>query len=433
VLIVQGARKTENAQRMALMGWLAASLFYFYQYLLRSAPSVMMPQLGDTFALTAVQLASLVGFFNFGYAPFSLVAGVTIDRAGPRTILAVAAAMVGIGALLFSLGDPGMARAGRFLQGAGGVFSFVGAVYIAAHYFPASLGATLVGITQMFGMAGGSAGQFLVGMAITGGLTWNEFWAAASVAGIGIAGLLFAFVPGSPSTQTATPRKGQALAALMTVARNPQSILCGVIAGLLFIPTTVFDMVWGVRFLQESHNVSYAAAVMRTASVPLGWIIGCPLLGVLSDRIGLRKPAMIGGAALLLVSLFLILWSPASLFPPFSLGLLAGIGSGAAMIPYTVIKEVNRPEHSGTTAGVLNFINFSISALLGPVFAAALMRASGGGVPTHAHYQAAFAPILYGVMTAMILVFLLKETGPRRRAEITPDVPSSPPGFSKGA
>lgn len=26
------------------------------------------------------------------------------------------------------------------------------------------------------------------------------------------------------------------------VFRNPQSILCGIIAGLLFIPTTIFDI-----------------------------------------------------------------------------------------------------------------------------------------------------------------------------------------------
>ena len=66
----------------------------------------------------------------------------------------------------------------------------------------------------------------------------------------------------------------------------------------------------------------------------------------------------------------LILYGPPGLFPPFSLGLVAGIASGAAMLPYTVIKEANRPEHSGTATGVINFINFSLSALLGPVFGA---------------------------------------------------------------
>ena len=51
------------------------------------------------------------------------------------------------------------------------------------------------------------------------------------------------------------------------------------IAGLLFIPTTIFDMIWGVRYLQEAHGFEYADAVLRSAAVPFGWIIGCPLLG----------------------------------------------------------------------------------------------------------------------------------------------------------
>ena len=54
--------------------------------------------------------------------------------------------------------------------------------------------------------------------------------------------------------------------------------------------------------------------------------------------------------------------------PPYVLGLVAGIASGAAMLPYTVIKEANPPEVSGTATGVVNFLNFTFSALLGPVF-----------------------------------------------------------------
>ena len=96
-----------------------------------------------------------------------------MDQLGPRKVVPLGAALVGIGALLFATGDPSLASVGRFLQGAGGVFALIGAVYIATTYFPASRAATLIGVTQMFGMAGGSAGQFLVGPAIAGGLSWS--------------------------------------------------------------------------------------------------------------------------------------------------------------------------------------------------------------------------------------------------------------------
>ena len=153
-----------SATRTAAIAWLIAAVYYFYQYMLRSAPAVMMPQLSSAFGLTAAGVASLAGLFYFGYSPFSLVAGAAMDRVGPRRVVPIGAAAVGLGALLFASGDATVASIGRFLQGAGGVFALVGAAYIAMTNFPASRAATLIGATQMFGMAGGSAGQFVVAM-----------------------------------------------------------------------------------------------------------------------------------------------------------------------------------------------------------------------------------------------------------------------------
>ena len=101
------------------------------------------------------------------------------------------------------------------------------------------------------------------------------------------------------------------------------------------------------------------------------------------------------------------------MLPPYVLGLVAGLASGAAMLPYTVIKEANPPEMSGTATGVINFVNFTFSALLGPVFGRMLMRVAGGAAEMDlGHYQAAFQPMLYGVGLAIVLTLLLKETGP---------------------
>jgi MFS family permease len=222
------------------------AVYYFYQYTLRSAPAVMMPQLSAAFGLTAAGVASMAGLFYYGYSPFSLVAGVAMDRIGPRRVVPIGAAAVGIGALMFASGNTALANAGRLLQGAGGVFALVGAAYIATTNFPASRAATLIGATQMFGMAGGSAGQFVVGPLIAAGVAWNVFWAGMGVLGLVIAAMLYLLLPPPDPAAATRSAKSGAMRAFGVVFRNPQSILCGIIAGLIFIPTTIFDMVWGV-------------------------------------------------------------------------------------------------------------------------------------------------------------------------------------------
>src|SRR4051794_12615249 len=177
------------------VAWLLAAIYYFYQYALRSAPAVMMPQLSEAFGRSATAMAVVLGIFYYGYAAFSLVAGISIDRIGARTVIPAGALLTGAGALLFATGNFTAASVGRFLQGGGGVFALIGAVYIASRNFPASQAATLIGATQMFGMAGGAAGQFLVGPMIASGIAWDAFWIKMGVAGLVIAVALVVLLP----------------------------------------------------------------------------------------------------------------------------------------------------------------------------------------------------------------------------------------------
>jgi MFS family permease len=294
--------------RTVAVAWLVTAVYYFYQYTLRSAPAVMMPELSSAFGMSAVAVASLVGLFYYGYSPFSLVAGAAMDGLGPAASL------------------------GRLLQGAGGVFALVGAAYIATTNFPASKAATLFGATQMFGMAGGSAGQFLVGPLIASGVSWSTFWVGMGLAGLVIAVVLHVMLPEPAPAPRRHNWLGEAAVAMGLVFRNP--------------------LVW-------------------------------------------------------------ILYGPPVVRPAYLLGLVTGVVSGAAMLPYTVIKEANPPHVSASATGVVNFLNFTFSALLGPVFASMLMRGSGGASQmTVDHYQATFTPLVYGVGLAIVLTLFLKETGP---------------------
>src|SRR5215472_5092952 len=183
----------------AIGAWLLVAVYYFYQYALRSAPSVMMPQLTEAFGVNALGVSAIVGMFYYGYSPFSLVAGTSLDRFGAKRVIPIGAAVVGIGAILFGTGNVAAANMGRFLQGAGGAFALIGAAYLITKNFPASVAASFIGATQMFGMAGGSAGQFLVGPMIKNGLPWNQFWIYAGVLGLLISVALLILLPGESS------------------------------------------------------------------------------------------------------------------------------------------------------------------------------------------------------------------------------------------
>jgi MFS family permease len=226
-----------------------------------------------------------------------------------------------------------------------------------------------------------------------------------------IGAALFLFIP---ERRAASSRTGS-LAGLVMLLQNPQTLLCGVIAGRMFVPSTIFDMIWGVRYLQEARGLEYGDAVMRAATVPLGWIIGCPLLGMLSDSIGRRKPVIAGGAGVLVGCLAWILYGPVNVLPPYILGLIAGTASGAAMFTYKVSKEANPVHLSGTATGAVSFLNLTFSALVGPVFGW-IMKGAGSVQPTRLeHYQTRFQPLLYGVGVAVLLALVLKETGPAER------------------
>jgi sugar phosphate permease len=264
-------------------------------------------------------------------------------------------------------------------------------------------------------MLGGAVGQFAVAPLIHAAITWQQFWVVAGLALLVVALLVFL---STPSGHDVSPNASRSLLSMFSpyrvVLANPQSYLCGFTAGLLFVPTTIGDMIWGVPFLHDGLGLEYAEAVDRAAMVPLGWVIGCPLLGYIADRIGRRKPVVIGGAVIMLITTATLVFLP-GLAPPYLLGLILGVASGAAMIPYSIIKEVNPDEVKGSATGAINFLVFTFSALLAPTFGWELARLSDGGKLTLEIFQHAHLTTLAGIALAIVLACFLRETGSAAR------------------
>ena len=395
------------------IAWGLAAVFYFLEYASRSSPAVMMPELAQAFGVSVLGLSGILGLYYYTYSTTSLVAGVLLDRWGAKYVVPTGMLLLALGCLLFAVPKVGVGSAGRLLQGAGSAFAFTGAVYLASHGFSAKKLATAIGFTQCFGMLGGSMGQIAVGPLIHGVVTVTTFWSALGIIVLVVAGVLFVMTPKEQIVRSPAVQ-GNILAPYKVVFSNPQSYLCGLVSGLLFTPTTIGDMVWGVRFFQEDRLFSYHDAVFAISMVPLGWVLGCPLFGWLADALGRRKRALIIGICLMLVCALQLTFAPGML--PAWLTLFAfGIASGAAMIPYTIIKEANPDNVKGSATGAINFITFSVTALVGPVFASRLGKSVG--TPTidpQAHF---FQSTLFWVVilvAALLVSLFLRETGRAR-------------------
>jgi MFS family permease len=394
-----------------VVAWIFCLLFYFMEYAVRSAPSVMLPELTTAFGLSTVGLSSLIGLYYYSYAAFAIVAGASVDRWGAKYTIPAGVLILAVGTAMFAVNVGWIAGVGRFLQGAGAAFAFIAAVYLASRGLPARYLATAVGITQCLGMLGGAAGQFVVAPLIHGPLEWQQFWVYAGVVSLLIAVAMFVATPSEDVSQTSNASIWTTFAPYKTVLTNPQSYLCGLCGGLLFLPTTVGAMTWGVSFLQEGWHVAYTPAVDRAAAVAIGWVFGSPILGYVADRIGRRKPVVLGGAALMLAATLAIFYLPPQTFPPYLLGFLLGFGSGAAMIPYSIIKEVNPDHAKGSATGAMNFLVFVMTALAAPVIGWWMQMLAGGAALTLDVFVTAGSVYVAAIVVAGILTLFLKETG----------------------
>ena len=96
-----------------IVAWVFCVIFYFLQYAVRSAPSVMLPELKSAFALDTLGLSSLIGLYYYTYSTFALIAGAALDRWGGKYPITFGTALLAAGIALFGLGDQSLAGLGR--------------------------------------------------------------------------------------------------------------------------------------------------------------------------------------------------------------------------------------------------------------------------------------------------------------------------------
>jgi len=363
--------QTDHTGRSELYGWLVWGLgasFFAYAFLHRVAPSVMYDMLMRDFAATAAVFGNLSACYFYAYGAAQLPVGLLIDRFGPRLLLSLGALVCCGGTLLFAAAtDLASAYAGRLLVGAGTGVVFISALTLAAIWLPPRRFAMATGLTQTAGMMGGVLIQAPLGIAVQA-FGWRPtMYAAAAVALLFAATIWLLARDGVRGPAKTAPGALPFRAAAKRALTNRQTWLAAVYSGCSSGPMLIY-VVWGVAFLMQAKGLSREAAALAASSLLFGWAVAAPFAGWASDRMGRRKPLLIGG---MVVST--VVWLPVialhDLALPFVYALLflAGASASVMALIFAVGREVNPPEVRGMATGIVNLASIGTGALLQPL------------------------------------------------------------------
>jgi MFS family permease len=389
-------------------------VFFFYAWVLRVAPSVMTEELMREFAIGAAAVGNLSAFYFYGYAGMQVPVGMMLDRFGPRRLITLSAAVCGAGCVLFaSSAELWAVATGRFLIGASAAFSLVGAMAVAGHWFPPSRFALLSGWAMMMGMAGGVAGQAPMRLLVEQ-LGWRGATLLMAAGGLLIAVAAWATVR---DRHRGSGGLGQVLGGLGRVLRNPQTWLIA-IAGLGTTgPLLGFAGLWGVPYLATTRGLDQATAASVTSMLFIGWGLGAPLFGWLSDRIGRRRPPFVTGLVICMLSMAALVYVPGMPTAAMAgLCFLCGFGGASQIVGFAAVREHNAAALSGTAIGFVNGMVTGAGALYQPLLGWLLDLAWGGQMTSGARvydaaaYQFAFSVLVVGAFVGLLCTLAMRET-----------------------
>lgn len=400
--------------------WTLAAVFYFYEFVLRVSPSVMVPELMTSFGITASAVGVLSAFYLYSYAPMQLPVGVLMDRYGVKKVLSIASIICGLGALLFSAaGDLSVASLGRLLIGAGSSFAFIAMVYVTSHWFPQRKRAFLIGIANSIAMLGASAGSGPLTMVIHH-LGWRESIASFGIFGVllGIAVfMVFKMDKHSKDVEKQTSSEDTHVLEHLKGVTSKKSIWFNALAALFFyMTTTAFAGLWGLSFVQKAYGVSKEVAGYAMSMVFAGWLVGGPLMGLWSDLIGKRKTAIRIGMVGALVCLIPVIYIPTiPIYAVYVLLFLVGLFSSAELLSFSLAIELNGMRAKATTAAFTNFMISCGDAIVQPLVGYLLdLNWSGAmeeGIRVYStkDYQMALTCLPVTLLLGLFCLFFFKE------------------------
>lgn len=406
--------------------WSLGAAFFFSEYFARVDPSIIVPQLMSAFDVGAFALGSLSAYFYYPYIAMQLPVGALVDRYGPHRLLTIAALVCSAACFLFSMAhDLWVAELARALMGFSAAFAFVGTLKLATLWFePRRLG-LLAGLTQGIGMLGAAFGEGFFAF-IVSKVGWRDTIGLIGWILLALGILIGLIVRDKKSTLLGrmVPETSQLRIwdGLMIVFRNPNSWRIAVYAGLIYAPTGAFAEFWGPSFIHRVYGISPQIAALLVSVIFIGLAVGGPLVGWISDRIGLRRPILIASALSSLFLISVVLYIPQlPIFLLFILLFLYGVSNMGVALSYAVASEINPRALSGISIAFTNMASVLVAAILQPFIGWLLvLHWRGIYVDDHplysaADYQSAMSLLPIALILAAGVALAIKETHCKNR------------------
>lgn len=416
---------TSASQRYAWLVWFLGAAVFFSSYLGRVGPGVMTDELMRDLNVDIFALGGMAALFYYPYLIIQIPVGSLVDHFGARRLMTAMALLCGLSCAAFGMAHSlWHAEIARIIMGFSAAFAFVGTMKIATVWFPPSRLGLLAGFTQGLGMLGAAMGEGPVAYVVSlEGWRETMLFIAAILMTLGV---IIGLVLRDKSQEGVTLKPVKMLQGLVVVVKNRISWANAIYAGLLFAPTVAVAELWGASFVHASYGLPKALAASSISAIFLGWAVGGPLIGAISDKIGKRKPMMYFSALSSLLMLYFALNAPSHSFVVIFCILFAyGVCNTGVGIAYAVSGEVHQTEYAGISMAFTNMVSVLVGACLQPAIGWLLRQhwdhtfAGDKKTPVYSafdfHHALSALPIC--LVLACIVVFFLPETFGRRYGE----------------
>jgi MFS family permease len=374
-----------------------------------------------TFKLSSAETGILDSAYFVTYALLQIPGGLLLSHLGPKRVLTAASLTCAIGLLLFATAHNfTVAIFARFIMGLGGSFGLMGAVFLACRCLPTRYLGFFVGLTIMLGLSGGLVQTPLHDLIIA--FNWRNTVLILAALSAGIALLMAFFIQDNAITKENLHSLSwrHLYEDIKKVAKNRAIWPVAIYGGLMYLPTGTLSSLWGIEYLKTYYpSVDMRFLTTINAAFFLGWIIGSPLSGFISDFIHQRKPLLTLSSAGVLVCMLAVTYvDNLSLGVMGLLFLLMGVFSSGSGLTFAMAAELYPRQHQGPAIGLVNMLAILPSILCAPIFGYILDNvAHAPGTPIGAYTREGFthAMILeYGIIVIALLMALwwIKETLP---------------------